>query len=96
MIQLDLLGEHQAGSPTFADWNPPVNPAELRAEVEEEVADPRSVILLADLDGRLVAIATAPVEYSGMHQGLARPEKACILGYAATLPEVRGSGAGSR
>ena len=95
VIELDILAEHQAGPPTFSDWNPPQNAAELRAEVEEELADERAVIVLAELEGRPVGIATAaPVEYSGMHQGLARPEKACILGYAATLPEVRGSGAG--
>ena len=42
-----------------------------------------------------VGIATAaPVEYSGLHTGVARPDDACILGYAATAPEVRGSGAG--
>ena len=35
-----------------------------------------------------------PVERSSMHVGLARPERAAFLGFAATLPEARGSGAG--
>jgi GNAT superfamily N-acetyltransferase len=94
VLELDILGEFQAGPPTFSPGSTP-DPAELRAEAEEELADEDSAILVAELDGRPVGMATAaPVEYSGLHRGLARPERAGILGYAATLPEVRGSGAG--
>ena len=35
-----------------------------------------------------------PVQRSSMHIGLARPERAAFLTFAATLPEARGSGAG--
>jgi ribosomal protein S18 acetylase RimI-like enzyme len=94
LVPLDLLGEHQAGSPTFAP-TPAPNADEVRDDLAEEIADPRAALLVAELDGRVVGCATAaPVEYSGLHGGLARPEHACVLGYAATLPEVRGSGAG--
>jgi ribosomal protein S18 acetylase RimI-like enzyme len=95
LLPLDLLGAHQAASPIFAAV-PAQDPAEQRAEIAEEVADPDSAILVADLDGRLVACASvAPISYSSLHAGPARPEQACVLGYAATLPEARGSGAGT-
>ena len=94
ILGLDILGEYQTSSPTFARHAPP-DPAEARVELLEEIADPHAATLVAELDGRQVGIATvAPVEYSGLHTGVARPEDACILGYAATLPEVRGAGAG--
>jgi GNAT superfamily N-acetyltransferase len=52
-------------------------------------------VLLAERDGQVVGLlCVAPVEKSGMHVGLARPERAAILGLATTLPDVRGSGAG--
>ena len=94
LVRLDLLGEYQTTSPTFAPFTPP-DPDELRGELLEEVADPAAAILVAELDGRAVGCATvAPVDYSSLHTGVARPERACILGYAATLPEVRGAGSG--
>jgi len=94
ILRLDILGEYQTSSPTFAPHVAP-DPDEAREELLEELADPRVASLIAELDGRAVGIATvAPVEYSGLHTGVARPDDACILGYAATAPEVRGSGAG--
>ena len=94
LVRLDILGEYQMSSPTFAAHAPQDSEA-ARAEALDEVADPRAATLLAELDGRAVGMATvAPVEYSGLHTSVARPGKACILGYAATLPEVRGAGAG--
>jgi ribosomal protein S18 acetylase RimI-like enzyme len=35
-----------------------------------------------------------PIEKSSQHTSLARVENAAFLGFAATLPEARGSGAG--
>jgi ribosomal protein S18 acetylase RimI-like enzyme len=94
LLPLDLLREHQAGPPTFSP-TPAPDPEEQRAELVEEIDDPQGAIVVAELDGLVVGCASvAPIEYSGMHAGLARPERACVLGYAATLPEVRGSGAG--
>jgi ribosomal protein S18 acetylase RimI-like enzyme len=94
VLPLDLLGEYQAGPPIFSP-TPRPDPDGQRAELAEEIADERSAILVAELDGKLVGCASAaPVEYSGLHGGLARPEEACVLGYAATLPEARGSGVG--
>ena len=52
-------------------------------------------LISASASGIGHGIATvAPVEYSGLHTSVAQPDDACILGYAATLPEVRGAGAG--
>ena len=91
VLPLDILGAYQAGSPVFGPELPPAP----RAEVEEELADEDSLLLLAELDGRPVGLASAaPVSYSSLHGGLARPDDAGILGYAAVLPEARGSGAG--
>ena len=94
LVRLDILGEYQTTSPTFAAHTAP-GFEEARTEALEEVSDPRAATLIAELDGRPVGLATvAPAEYSGLHTSVARPDDACILGYAATLPEVRGSGAG--
>jgi GNAT superfamily N-acetyltransferase len=94
VLRLDILGEYQTSAPTFARHTAP-DPDEAREELLEELPDPRAAALIAELDGLPVGIATvAPVEYSGLHTGVARPDGACILGYAATIPEVRGAGAG--
>jgi GNAT superfamily N-acetyltransferase len=51
--------------------------------------------MVAELDGRIVGnFVVVPVEMSGAHTGLARPPGLAHLGYAAVLPEARGSGAG--
>ena len=89
-----LLFDHQRESPVFGGGELP-DPDQVRADMKEELEDPNSACLLAHLDGRAVGCATvADVSLSSMHEGLARPERASILGYAGTLPEVRGSGAG--
>ena len=94
ILALDILGDYQTSSPTFAPHTPP-DPEEARAELIEELEDPRVATVVAELDGRPVGIATvAPVGYSGLHTSVAQPDDACILGYAATLPEVRGAGSG--
>ncbi len=94
ILPLDILGDYQTSSPTFAPHTP-ADPEHARAELIEELEDPRAATVVAELDGRPVGIATvAPVEYSGLHTSVAQPDDACILGYAATLPEVRGAGSG--
>jgi ribosomal protein S18 acetylase RimI-like enzyme len=94
LVPLDLLEAHQAESPTFAE-TPQPDPDELRAELAEEIADPEAGLIVAELHGRVVGCATAAaIERSSLHGGLARADRACILGYAATLPDVRGAGVG--
>jgi GNAT superfamily N-acetyltransferase len=89
-----LLAEHQAVSPVFGPG--PGKPLEeLRAEILEDLETEPVGDLVAARDGRIVgAFQVAPVELSSVHAGLARPEGAALLGWAATRPEVRGSGAG--
>jgi GNAT superfamily N-acetyltransferase len=95
VVMLDLvLPEYQAGPPVFSR-GPVPTPADVRAEFEEELLDPTTGVFLAEVDGQTVGSAVcAPVSASGAHSGLARPENAAILGFAATLPEFRGRGAG--
>jgi ribosomal protein S18 acetylase RimI-like enzyme len=96
LLELDpLLPDHQAQSPVFARGFPPGDPAEVRAELLADLAKPEIGDLVAESDGVIVgAFQLVPVELSSVHSGLARPEGAVLLNWAATRPEVRGSGAG--
>jgi predicted N-acetyltransferase YhbS len=96
MVRLEmLLPEYQNRSPVFGLTREPPDEEALLAEYREALSAPDEAILLAEHNGKPVGLLTmAPVERSGMHNSLARPEHACILGFAATVPEVRGSGAG--
>jgi ribosomal protein S18 acetylase RimI-like enzyme len=90
-----LLPDHQLRSPTFAGGLPPEDADELRAEFMEDIAKPEIGDLIAERDGRIIgAFQVVPAEQSSVHSGLARPEGAALIGWAATDPNVRGSGAG--
>ena len=90
----EVLPDHQERSPVFSRGPRPAD-SELRADWAEGLADETSACFLAEQDGKAVgSLFVAPVEHSGMHSGLARPARACILGYAATVPDVRGAGIG--
>jgi ribosomal protein S18 acetylase RimI-like enzyme len=95
VVPLDSeLGRHQELSPVFGGMPQP-NDDESREEFLKDVDDPEVGLLVAEVDGRVVSLVVmVPIEKSSMHTGLARPEGAAFLGYAATLPEARGSGAG--
>jgi ribosomal protein S18 acetylase RimI-like enzyme len=89
-----LLQEHQNLSPVFG-FRPPWDPDWLRAEIEKDIGGEEFGQFVAEVDGRIVAnFEVAPVEVSSMHDSLGRPERACYLAFAVTLPEARGSGAG--
>ncbi|HUQ22017.1 MAG TPA: GNAT family N-acetyltransferase [Gaiellaceae bacterium] len=90
-----LLADHQARSPVFGISVPRETPEEIRAELLEDLHKPEIGDLVVERDGRIVgAFQVVPVELSSVHAGLARPEGAALLGWAATDPRVRGSGAG--
>jgi ribosomal protein S18 acetylase RimI-like enzyme len=90
-----LLVEYQAEAPVFGIGLPREDPDELRAELLEDLAKPEIGDLVAEQEGRIVgAFQLAPVELSSTHAGLARPAGAVLLSWAATRPEMRGSGAG--
>jgi GNAT superfamily N-acetyltransferase len=90
-----LLADHQERAPVFGIGLPRESPEELRAEILEDLPKTEIGDLVAEQDGRIVgAFQLAPVELSGTHAGLARPDGAVLLSWAATRPEVRGSGVG--
>ena len=90
-----LLPDHQAASPTFAGIPMTETPEELRAEILEDLSKEEIGNLVVEREGRIVgSFEAVPVERSSVHSGLARPEGAALLGWAATDPAVRGSGAG--
>jgi ribosomal protein S18 acetylase RimI-like enzyme len=90
-----LLQDHQSLAPVFGGGLPPESEEELRAGILEDLAKEEIGDLVAERDGRVVgAFQIVPAELSGMHVGLARPAGAAFLGWAATRPGVRGSGAG--
>ena len=90
-----LLPEYQARSPVFGAVPVDEDPDELRAEILEEIASADTGSLVADVGDRVVGnFVVVPVEKSSVHVGLGRSDGAALLGYAATRPEVRGTGAG--
>jgi ribosomal protein S18 acetylase RimI-like enzyme len=85
----------QERAPTFARRLMREDPAELRADIEEEIASDSTASLVAEAGGRVVgSFILAPVETSSSVVGLVRPPGECYLAWAATEPAVRGSGAG--
>jgi ribosomal protein S18 acetylase RimI-like enzyme len=95
-MTLDLeLARHQALAPVFSSLPPQQITDEDREEFLKDIDDASIGLYLAEIEGKVVGeLLMVPVERSSMHVGLARPERAAFLGYAATLPEARGSGAG--
>ena len=95
-MALDLeLPRHQARSPVFSRIAPSAVTDEDREQFLVEIDDPEVGLFLAEIDGKAVGeLLMVPAQRSSMHVGLARPERAAFLGFAATLPEARGSGAG--
>ncbi len=88
------LGFHQSLSPVFSELRPD-DPDELRTEIVEDLTKPEIGNLVAEVDGRVVGnFVVVPIEMSGAHVGLARPPGLAHLGFAAVLPDARGSGAG--
>lgn len=90
-----LLSRHQELSPVFSTGPPTEDVDELRAELEADIASDAIGVLVAEIEGRAAGLfEVAPIELSSIHSGLARPDEACYLAFAVTLPELRGSGAG--
>jgi ribosomal protein S18 acetylase RimI-like enzyme len=90
-----LLPEHQTLAPVFAAGRSAPPEDELRTEILEDLGNEKLGDLVAEQDGRVVgSFQLVPVELSGTHVGLARPEGAALLSWAATRPDARGSGAG--
>jgi GNAT superfamily N-acetyltransferase len=92
-----LISRHHALAPVFSglDADEGEDEDELRAMLAEEFSDDEVGELVYERDGQVVAhFEIVPAEKGSMHRGLAQPEGAALLGFAASLPDVRGSGAG--
>jgi GNAT superfamily N-acetyltransferase len=89
-----VLPDHQDRSPVFGTA-PRETEEELRAEIAGDLGNPEIANFVAEADGRIVGnLVIAQTELSSTHGGLARIDGAALLAYAATRPDVRGSGAG--
>ena len=94
LIGVDVaLPDHQRASPVFGGYS--WSREDSRKEWERTLADQEETILIGFRDGRPVACwSFVAAERSPEHRGLTRPDSACTLGFAATVPESRGSGIG--
>jgi GNAT superfamily N-acetyltransferase len=95
LARTDLaLPDHQARSPVFSAGVVPTYEESL-AEWKRDIDDPAYANFVAVVDGQVVGSSVGvSLEKSGSHVGLARPDNAGFLGFAAVLPEARGRGAG--
>jgi ribosomal protein S18 acetylase RimI-like enzyme len=92
-LDLELLA-HQARSPVFSSRLTGTY-EEALAEAEESIGDPEYAIFVVEREGRVVGASLGcALTKSGAHAGLARPDDAGFLGFAAVLPGARGTGAG--
>ncbi len=90
-----LIFAHHALAPVFSGIDFDEDADELRAMLAADLANDELGELVYERDGRVVAtFELVPVEKVSMHRGLAQPDRAACLGFAASLPDVRGSGAG--
>ena len=92
-----LVSDHQALAPVFSGINRHDRQTddELRTLIAAEIANDELGDLVFENGGRVVAsFELAPVEMARMHRGLAQPDSAACITGAASLPDVRGSGAG--
>jgi ribosomal protein S18 acetylase RimI-like enzyme len=95
LLEVDLaLPIHQRSSPVFSS-RPLPSEDELREEWAKTLAGDEENILIACREGKPVGCwSVVAAELASGFRGLGRPDRACYLAFAATLPEVRGSGIG--
>jgi GNAT superfamily N-acetyltransferase len=95
LARLELtLPEHQGLSPVFSAGTVPTYD-EAQADWEADFDDESYATFVAEVDGRVVGSGIGcALEKSSSHLGPARPDNAGFLGFAAVLPEARGTGAG--
>lgn len=95
LADLDLvLLDHQAVSPVYAS-GVRFTREEALADAEESIDSTDYEIFVVERNGRVVGSSVGcALTKSSAHQGLARPDNAGFLGFAAVFPEARGTGAG--
>jgi GNAT superfamily N-acetyltransferase len=90
IVALDpLLQEHQQLSPTFSGRDL-LGESEVRAEWKETLADDSTAVFIAEVDRRAVGVLLL----TRAERDYVAPEGNVDLSWAATTPDVRGSGAG--
>ena len=90
-----FLVRHQNAAPVFAAAPLDDDEEGLRRDLTDDIVNPAFGVLVAERDGRVVGVfVVAAIELSSNHAGVARPDDAKLLAWAATRPEVQGSGAG--
>lgn len=95
LAELDLvLPQHQGLAPTFSAGEVPTL-EEALADWEESIDDREYVTFVAERNGRVIGCSIGcSIEKSSAHSGLAQPDNAGFLAYAAVFPDQRGGGAG--
>ena len=96
LLAIDItLPAHMRSSPVFSEHPLPTAEALRQGWRSTLAGEEEERVLIGVLDGRPVACwSVCDAELSGHHRGLARPDRACYLAFASTLPEARGSGIG--
>ncbi len=96
LAELDLaLPRHQAASPVFSAGEVPTL-EEALADWEGSIDDSTYGAFVAESEGRVVGSAVgAPAHLSSIHRGLALPDHAAVLGFAAVFPSDRRRGIGT-
>ena len=95
LAALDLvLPHHLIGAPVFSKLNPP-SVEEAAAELADDINDPKYSFWVAEHDGRVISTLVGTSIHETKSWGpLMKPVSAGFLGFAATLPDARGLGAG--
>jgi GNAT superfamily N-acetyltransferase len=95
LAMLDVeLPRHQGLAPTFASGTVPTVEHAL-SEWESDFGDPEYAVFVAERDGEMVgSLIGCALEKSHAHTGLARPDNAGFLGFAAVFAHARGGGVG--
>ncbi len=90
-----LVSDHHALAPVFSGIGWDEDADELSAMVAADIANDEVGELVYERDGRVIAgFELVPVGKASMHRGLSQPDDAAYVGWAASLPAVRGSGTG--
>ena len=88
------LPTHQRRSPVFSELPIPTEEEERQEWLETLAHDDEHVLIGYHGDRPAACWSVTSIEHSREHNGLARPERAAFIGFAATLPDSRGSGIG--
>ncbi len=95
LVDLDyVLPTHVGLSPVFSSVHPP-DRAEVETELADDIKNPKYRFWVAEHEGRVIStLVGVSVHDSSSWTPMMKPVSGALLGYAATLPDARGLGAG--